>query len=497
VLSPGSLTAQLKEVNFPGSMCTVNSIDFSLEATSDWRKPRHGRAGYNMAFFNTTPPPPGGDIDWYDQPSYQADRIAKLSLYGDRIEPEGISPCYGYNCTYTTTFYGPWYNCSQTEFSKSPFSQQDFVPYSEPLPMGNNYVFQARIEDPNLQYQLPQPGYNDSAYHGQGVFRYNPPVWFGYAINTSKPIANATANSRWTFEIELRAFICSPQKAKYTVNSTWIDNQLESRIPEVTEGSDMLPPGEVLKPTPKSALPRYKEFVAYYAVGYLMRQAVQGYIQQDNVTFNVVTNSGITKTTRLVDQTTQWPVEDFGNAYQEFFQDLVLSYISEPFLEIAITNTVPCHRTRWENRFRYYPYGLWIGYALAIFVAFCSIIIGFASISRNGMCSDTTFSKILVTTRNPHLDRIVRRYPGVALGGDPIPKALEETRLRFGVVLDRGPDGNGRFVARHTAFGLEEETALINKETVLTSLSSRNESDYEMGNRRAYFPGAGLGALPG
>lgn len=113
------------------------------------------------------------------------------------------------------------------------------------------------------------------------------------------------------------------------------------------------------------------------------------------------------------------------------------------------------------------------------------------------MCSDTTFSKILVTTRNKTLDKLVMSYPGVALGGDPIPKELEHTQLRFGVI---DFDQNGLMeplLMKHTAFGLAEETTTIRRKDVEEALELQDDREIELGNRGPYFPGAGLGALPG
>lgn len=113
------------------------------------------------------------------------------------------------------------------------------------------------------------------------------------------------------------------------------------------------------------------------------------------------------------------------------------------------------------------------------------------------MCSDTTFSKILVTTRNPTLDRLVTNYPGVSLGGDPAPKELERTQLRFGVVNHYAVDNERTPLMKHTAFGLEKETEAINWEVAQEAHEAQKRSDVELGSRGPFFNGSGLGALPG
>jgi hypothetical protein len=100
VLSPGALTTQLVNRKY-AEQCEVRTINFTQEADADWRSPRYGRAGYNIAFFNTTPPPPATSVaDWFDQPSFQCDRITKLSLFSHQVVAEKASPCSGFNCTY-------------------------------------------------------------------------------------------------------------------------------------------------------------------------------------------------------------------------------------------------------------------------------------------------------------------------------------------------------------------------------------------------------------
>lgn len=83
-----------------------------------------------------------------------------------------------------------------------------------------------------------------------------------------------------------------------------------------------------------------------------------------------VTHSEVTKSALLVDQSSQYPIKDFIPAFQRFYEGLVMSFISEGFLEIAKTEEVNCLRTRMENRFRYLPSSLWIG---ACIFAYCKL----------------------------------------------------------------------------------------------------------------------------
>lgn len=90
----------------------------------------------------------------------------------------------------------------------------------------------------------------------------------------------------------------------------------------------------------------------------------------DSIIVAPVTHSEVTKSALLVDQSSQYPIKDFIPAFQRFYEGLVMSFISEGYLEIAKTEDVSCLRTRLENRFRYLPRSLWIG---ACIFAYCKL----------------------------------------------------------------------------------------------------------------------------
>jgi hypothetical protein len=81
----------------------------------------------------------------------------------------------------------------------------------------------------------------------------------------------------------------------------------------------------------------------------------------------------------------------------------------------------------------------------------------------NGVASSIYFSQIMVTTRNPTLDRL---SVGACLGGEPFPIDLRKTKLRFGVLneddVDHGAEVSEQRI-EHCAFGTEAETKPIIK----------------------------------
>ena len=156
----------------------------------------------------------------------------------------------------------------------------------------------------------------------------------------------------------------------------------------------------------------------------------------------------------LVNETTHLAINDPKGGIEKYVSDMVLTFLSFPYLEITLNTTVKCTKWRYENRFHYSRSTLWIGYAISILTTLVFVFIGVHSIYHNGIASDTLFSRVLATTRNPTLDKLVEDHEGVCLGGDPFPEAFEKTRLMFGII-DRGDGGV------HTAFGTVDETAVM------------------------------------
>ncbi|KAF8243701.1 hypothetical protein K440DRAFT_611828 [Wilcoxina mikolae CBS 423.85] len=454
VLAPGALTAQMREVDYPApGECVVASLNFSKETATDWRA-RKNHLGYHLAFWNTTPPPPQkAEVDWYDQPSYNTKRLTTLSYMGKRILAEEKSPCGGFNCSYTTEFFAPWYNCTPTPFSNTPFDISSFIPNSPPLPIGTNYLYRAMLHPNETLYTRPYSAdFNSSTYTNQGTFYSIPPVYLAVSDNTTLP---STTSPRWRTVLTPTAYTCHHQKALYHVTSSW-SNSVVTRTSRILSSSSLPVPV-----SPRDLIP-YREFAAYYSLYSIMRDLMLGDMTLDNDTMTPVTHT-LLSTTRLFTSVTALPVKEFAKRFEEFYQDMVLGFMSDPDFVVATNTTVPCSLKRWENRYRYEPRGLWVGYSIVIFIAAAAMVVGAGSLFENGYCSDTTFSKVLVTTRNPTLDKIVLQYPGASLGGEPMPKELMDLKLQFGVIKgERWGEGGGE-VVRYTAFGVEGEVEELKK----------------------------------
>lgn len=163
----------------------------------------------------------------------------------------------------------------------------------------------------------------------------------------------------------------------------------------------------------------------------------------------VVENTTITST-RLTDsvlsRSIYWKfkfTKDLHRAIEELSHNLTLSLFSIT----DITTEAATLSTTTRLVFQYSRGTLIWTYSAAAAATLVCLIIGMAALRRNGIASDVSFSRVLVTTRNPELDRISH---SACLGGDPFPEKLYQTRLRFGE-LWRAPDGTGA----HSGFGTE------------------------------------------
>ncbi|KAL4768995.1 hypothetical protein BDW60DRAFT_210403 [Aspergillus nidulans var. acristatus] len=105
----------------------------------------------------------------------------------------------------------------------------------------------------------------------------------------------------------------------------------------------------------------------------------------------------------------------------------------------------------------YYFYGgttLLAAYMSAVAVAIASVVVGFIALRRNGVSQGTSFSSVLMTTRNPELDRLVI---GHCLGSEPLKEEIGKVRLQFGEI--EGAD----LQRRHAAFGTKDSVTALSK----------------------------------
>jgi hypothetical protein len=484
VMSPASLTSENTNFQVPSRCPAVANLNFGRESDYNFRvMPDEEIRRSSLSYYNTTDldGEKDGWFDYYDQPSKNARRLAISAAYLKRPQPReraGLTFCgQGWNCTYNINFMGPGYKCDDLTDSppeNAPFKLNQLAPEG-------NFTYVADVDQADYKSSqtdtvdgVPRQPYPASL----GVFESEPTLWIGYSqkTNTSYPDDSPYAK-KWKVVHIPQIFKCVMHHTNYTFEMSYVPTQTAvlkqrdflSPVVNTTllsnSGNNNNDNDSDYTASPSSAFispsadPKiYKLTAAYHSMGALLRSFLRGSVSKPNNVF-VITKSDISET-RLMDAKTSHPVANLMANVQGLFEEMLVSLLSEPALVIADTADVACTKTRTLNVFRYYKRGLWLGYTSVIALTFIFILIGAYSIFQNGVASDVLFSRIMVTTRNPTLDHL---SVGACLGGDPFPKELTETKLRFGVLLEDNPREGPLGAVEHCCFGTVGETKEIVK----------------------------------
>lgn len=122
------------------------------------------------------------------------------------------------------------------------------------------------------------------------------------------------------------------------------------------------------------------------------------------------------------------------------------------------TTTVPVNATFFINHYVYNASPLLASYGAVLVVALASIAVGFAAIWTNGYAASTSFSSIVLASRNKDLDHLAQ---GRSLGARPLAKDIAKTKLKYGLLQSE------RRVTQ-PAFGLGDSVAPLKKGMVGT-----------------------------
>ncbi|KAH7068904.1 hypothetical protein BKA63DRAFT_97756 [Paraphoma chrysanthemicola] len=501
VLAPASLTSEMTSRTEPATCSKIANLNFGRESDFNFRRVDEAQVRRSsLSYFNTTDldGKQEGYFDYYDQPAKNVRRLAFSAAYLRRPQPResaGATFCgQGWNCTYTINFQGPGYKCE--DLTRAPPANAPFE-LSELAPQGN-YTYVADVD--RGDYKSPQidtvrgaprqpPPYPPYL----GAFQSEPVLWIGYSNQTTTPYApDSPYAKKWKVVHEPKMFRCVMHHTNYTFEMSYRPTQLAvlkqrdfirpvldtTLQPSLRNDSDW-----VASPASNFLLPgkdtkAYKLHTAYHSMGALLRTFLRGSVAKTTDLF-ILTKSDISET-RLMDPRTSHPIPELMAGIQGLFEEMLISLLSEPTLVVAEPQDVPCLKTRTINTYRYYKRWLWIGYTAVISVTFLCVCVGAWSIWQNGVASDVLFSRIMATTRNPTLDYL---NVGACLGGDPFPKELTETKLRFGVLLEENPREGPLGTVEHCCFGTMGETKEIVKGGTYAGLARyRNVAKKEIGS---------------
>ncbi|KAJ4301677.1 hypothetical protein N0V90_003770 [Kalmusia sp. IMI 367209] len=478
----------------------VPTVNFTREEYYDFRH-ENDYAGSSLVYYNTTNfKGEEGYFDYYDRPSQNAKRLAFASMYLKEA-PVGVNASINscgdrFNCTYEINFEAPGYKCdlvadsNHPDAGDAPFGLDMLAPQRE-------YIYYAVVDQGDYKMPQTQTGQYGIPIHepypeSLGVFDAEPILWIGYAIKTTETYkADDPQKYRdWGVVHEPKIYKCVAYNTNYTFELTYTDTRQEYKrkqrdflkpivdttlTPDSRNSSEYTASPSSNFVSPKGDVPTYKRTSSYHALMQLLRNFLGGSVSWHAGLF--VTKSDISET-RLMNAERTYPLPNLPDEIQSVFEDMIISLLSEPHLVVAQTQAVPCRKSQYVNVYVYKREGLWIGYALAVAVAFVCLLVGGWAIHQNGVASDTLFSRILVTTRNPTLDRL---SVGACLGGDPFPKELTRTKLRFGVLLEEDPREGPLGKVEHCCFGAVGETKDIVKNGVYAGLKEYRDLDEEVG----------------
>ncbi|KAL8303353.1 hypothetical protein RB600_006998 [Gaeumannomyces tritici] len=140
-------------------------------------------------------------------------------------------------------------------------------------------------------------------------------------------------------------------------------------------------------------------------------------------------------------------------AVEELSRNVSLSLMSSEFFSSSSSSSSGVRVDETANYYAYDEAGLLRAYGVAVAAALTCVCVGAHAYVANGYSASSSFSSVLLTTRNADLDRLA---VGQCLGSQRAPAELRRTVLRFGVVRLPGGSaaGGGEHGVAHATFGL-------------------------------------------
>jgi hypothetical protein len=492
ILTSDTLTVSSQKMT-ENSMCpSVRTLNFTFESYEDWRKGTKINNLFEMSvsFWNITSRDVNSPafFDYWTGPSTPFLQVADIATFLQRpLVREGISAevCgLGWNCSFIVNFTAPGYKCEELAsgvgakaknlgFHLNPLNTTILLPegpfsYYADTFRGEYSDIQGETGDAGIPLKpLPLETHF-------GAFRTEPIIWVGFSVpaDPSKPLPKNSSDPTWSTAFVPKVFGCEHHYTSYRVQFNYTSggfqrHQILSREfikPVMTtvfnpdeKANDGTKDNTTAWPIDQYILPRdvarYKLTAAYHSIGLSLRRFLHGSIDHSD------TGIPITKTdttqTKLVNVETYFPVLDLQNAVQGFYEDIILSFFSNPrFLSVVwaktpavesgtrvgdLTDTgYPCERERAANVFVYHRLDLWLVYGAALLLACVGVGMGVTAVAENGgLWRGTRFSNIVEATRGPGLDRV----HGVRTDGEPaVAGPPRKVKLGYGLVSrERGP----------------------------------------------------------
>lgn len=475
------------------AMCpSIHTLNFTHEETKGyWRDPIKvdGLFELSVSIWNTTSRTPNlkphdpSSFDYWTDTSQQFSEVAWMSAYGQQAimrKNAATEICgTGWNCSFVIDFVGPGYKCQELASgvdstvkklgdAKAPFNTSILLPY------GNySYIAMAGRGD----YATPQIDCGSGGVPKQlppypeklGAFRTEPILWIGYAAveNPTAPQPENNTAEGWYDAYTPTIFGCEHYETKYSVQFNYTgglpshiirERKFMSKVIDTRYIGDLdlydgtldnttaIPESNYVYPTD---IRRYRRTAAYHSLGNQMRYFINGTISMPNY----VSETKATQT-KLIDRHNYLPISNFREEVQGFYEEIILSLLSDPqFIAVSWANdpgqytgielggketNYPCIRERTTNCYVYHKAQLWSVYVVAILIALGGLVSGAVAARGEGVTRNTRFSSMVAATRGQGgLDQVRwddhPQVGNVRVGYGLVPGKTDERVYGFGL----------------------------------------------------------------
>ncbi|KAI5457582.1 hypothetical protein BGZ63DRAFT_364391 [Mariannaea sp. PMI_226] len=454
----------------------ARTLNFSLEATFDWRKASTIDEIYQNPladWYSTTEDLEAGNpnsFDYFCDSSSACkslvEKVVNLPQAAARKDAAAEVCTTKWNCSYTVEFIAPGYVCKELASgigakvkelgaNSPPFGTSDI------LPEGNfSYLAQASLGD----YAVPQiaadsngkPDSKPPYPKNLGAFRTEPIIWIGYAtVKNYSHLQPADRSAAGWHEAYTPVIIgCEHYEMKYKIKFEYTNGiqsyevmdrkQLRRVIDTDYVPKEIADDGTRDKTTASPAsnyvfpndLENYRRVAAYHALGKQLRNFLNGTIRMPHY----VPSTDFLRS-KLSTLPNFLPQKDLHKGIQELYEDIVVSLLSYPsFVAVSWANNdsvssginrggnktrYPCIRTRSTALFEYNMAQLGSIYIVSIALALVGVLLGVQAAHQEGSMRDVKPSSIIEAARARSLNE-------VQLNGD---QGIRGIKVGFGLVL--------------------------------------------------------------
>lgn len=315
------------------------------------------------------------------------------------------SPC-GVNCSYTVSFAGPAYDCIEMG------------------PLSSLSVNLTALWSQNINVRLRnQPSFLNSSISYMGL----------------DDLGNETSPVKfWMVYDQLNQTLrCDLYNATYTTNVSY-ENNVQLIRADVVRNNPIVD-GNRLFENHTIDLYEFNEFSIHEAVASML----YGWVTV--VDQNIVPHAYITSWEGVVQLTNSTPMlifpDNMGSIVEDFMTNVTISQNSlrdNPDPDVAsfiVEQTTVAMVTAYPLIYTYSAPVLWQIYGTALAISMACIAIGSYMLFKNGTLASLSLSQVLITTRNPTLDRLCND------------EGLKKSPLRYGVLGE----------TNHMCFGTDTE----------------------------------------